>query len=140
MKLAVLLALVAGASIAVQTVFNVAAQRALGLPVLISLSGFATGFSGLAFALFAAKPEFTARAVAFGVVSGVIGCVILACVTFAVGQGGVARALSLVIAAQLVTGLVLDGFGVLGTPDGLGLPKVLGVLLIIVGGVLVVRF
>ena len=52
-----------------------------------------------------------------------------------------ARTLSLVIASQLLVGLVLDWVGLLGAnAQGLGLLKVLGVLLILVGGVLVVRY
>lgn len=139
MKLAVLLAALAGVSIAVQATVNAAAARSLGLAALISISGFATGTVGLAFALMtSAKPEFTGRAVFFAVSSGVLGCVILGCVTYAVGLGGVARALSLVIAAQLIAGLLFDALGAFGAQ--ISLPKLLGVALIIAGGVLVVRF
>ncbi|MGI8650627.1 MAG: DMT family transporter [Rubrobacter sp.] len=141
MKLVILLASLAGLSIALQATMNASAGRTLGLPVLIAFSGFATGLGGLGFALLASsKPEFSVRAVAFGIGSGLLGCVILACVTYAVGQGGVARALSLVIAAQLIAGLVLDRLGVFGDGVALSPVKVLGVVLIIVGGVLVVRF
>ncbi|AHY46522.1 hypothetical protein RradSPS_1239 [Rubrobacter radiotolerans] len=142
-KLWVLLAAVAGLSIAVQATVNAAGARTLGIPVLVSISGFATGFTGLAFALFyiqSTRPEFTGRAVAYGVASGVLGVVILACVTFAVGQGGVARALSLVIAAQLIAGLVLEALGVFGAGAAISPMKVLGVALILLGGILVVRF
>lgn len=120
---------------------NASAGRTLGLPVLIAFSGFATGTGGLAIALLASsRPEFSLKAVAFGVGSGVLGVVILACVTYAVGQGGIARALSLVIAAQLIAGLVLDRLGIFGDGVTISPVKVLGVVLIIVGGVLVVRF
>lgn len=141
LKLVVLLAALAGLCIAVQATINAAGTRTLGLPVLIAFSGFATGIGGLAFAMLAsAKPEFTVRGVAFGIGSGLLGVVILACVTYAVGQGGVARALSLVIAAQLIAGLVLDRLGVFGDGVALSPLKVIGVALIIVGGVFVVRF
>jgi uncharacterized membrane protein YdcZ (DUF606 family) len=40
----------------------------------------------------------------------------------------------------LVFGLLLDALGVFGDGPDIGLLKVLGVVLIIVGGVLVVRF
>ncbi len=137
MKLAVLLATLAGAAIAIQATVNVAAARNLGLATLISVSGFATGFTGLAFALVSAKPEFTTRAVLFAIASGMLGCVILASVTYAVGVGGVARALSLVIASQLIAGLAFDYLGYFGAETSL--LKICGVALIIVGGVLVVR-
>ena len=137
MKLAVLLAAVAGVAVATQVTINAAAARSLGLAALISISGFATGFTALAFALVSAKPEFTTKAVLFGVASGMLGCVILASVTYAVGVGGVARALSLLIASQLIAGLVFDYFGLFGAE--MSFAKLLGVALIIVGGILVVR-
>lgn len=138
MKLAVVLAMLAGVAIATQATVNAAAARSLGIAALISVSGFATGFTGLAFALVSAKPEFTTRAVLFGIASGMLGCVILASVTYAVGVGGVARALSLLVASQLIAGLVFDSFGFFGAE--VNLAKLLGVALIVAGGVLVVRF
>jgi bacterial/archaeal transporter family-2 protein len=52
----------------------------------------------------------------------------------------VARALSLVIAAQLIAGLVLDALGVFGAGADFSVLKALGVVLIIAGGALVVSF
>jgi bacterial/archaeal transporter family-2 protein len=52
----------------------------------------------------------------------------------------VARALSLVIATQLIVGLLLDALGVFGAGADFSVLKALGVLLIIVGGVLVVSY
>ena len=107
----------------------------------MALSGFTTGVLGLGFSLFVSRPEWTVRAVLYCVVSGTLGAVVLGGIAFAAGQGGVARTLSLVIASQLLVGLVLDRVGLLGAnAQGLGLLKVLGVLLILVGGVLVVRY
>jgi bacterial/archaeal transporter family-2 protein len=138
LKLAVFLAMLAGVAVTVQVTINATATRTLGLAALISISGFATGLTGLAFALASAKPELTARTFFYGVASGVLGCVILACVTYAAGMGGVARALSLLIASQLIASLFFDYFGFFGAE--MSLVKFLGVALIIVGGVLVVRF
>ena len=61
-------------------------------------------------------------------------------IAVAAGQGGVARALSLVIAAQLITGLLLDALGVFGAGADFSLLKALGVVLIVAGGALVVTF
>lgn len=135
----VLLALIGGVCIAVQATMNAAAGRSLGLPTLIAFSGFATGTGGLIFALLSSgKPDFTFKAVALGIGSGIIGCAILTCVTFAVSQGGIARALSLILASQLIAGLVIERLGFFG--EGLSFLKVMGVVLIVVGGILVVRF
>jgi transporter family-2 protein len=51
-----------------------------------------------------------------------------------------ARTLSLVVASQLLVGLLLDALGILGAGAQLSLPKALGVLLILIGGVLVIRY
>jgi uncharacterized membrane protein YdcZ (DUF606 family) len=112
----------------------------LGAPVLVGISGFSTSLTALVVALTLAKPEFSGRAVGYAVASGILGAVIVGAIAIAASQGGVARALSLVIASQLVFGLLLDASGVFGNAPDVGVVKVLGVFLIIVGGVLVVRF
>ena len=56
------------------------------------------------------------------------------------GQGGVARALSLVIASQLLLGLLLDALGIFGAGVELSWPMLLGVFLVLAGGILVVRY
>jgi bacterial/archaeal transporter family-2 protein len=139
-KSTLLLAVLAGACVAVQTSLTGAAQRTLGPLVLVAISGFTTSVFALAISLVAAKPEFTGRAVGYAAASGVLGAVILGSIAVAAGQAGVARALSLVIATQLIVGLVLDAFGVFGAEADFSVLKALGVLLIIAGGVLVVSY
>jgi transporter family-2 protein len=140
MKAVVLLAVLAGLCVAIQTNLTAVAQRALGAPMLVAISGLCTSLTALVVALTLAKPEFTGRAIGYAVASGVLGAVIVGAIAVAASQGGVARALSLVIASQLVFGLLLDALGVFGDGPDIGLLKVLGVVLIIAGGVLVVRF
>ena len=140
MRYAVILAVLVGVAVAFQTSFTSAAQRTLGPALVASFSGFTTGFTALVVSLFAAKPEFSGRAVGYSLVSGVLGAFIVGGIAFAAGQGGVARTLSLVIASQLLVGLLLDAVGLLGAGAQFSLPRVLGVVLILVGGVLVVRY
>ncbi len=140
MRAVVLLAVVAGLCVAVQTNMTAVAQRALGAPVLVAISGLATSLTALVVALTLSRPDFTGRAVGYAVASGMLGAVIVGAIAIAAAQGGVARALSLVIASQLVFGLLLDALGVFGDGPDVGALKVLGVALIIAGGVLVVRF
>ena len=140
MKAVVLLAVIAGLCIAVQTNLTAVAQRALGAPVLVAISGLTTSLTALVVALALAKPDFTGRAVGYAAASGILGALIVGAISIAAAQGGVARALSLVIASQLVFGLLLDALGVFGNSPDVGALKVLGVVLIIAGGVLVVRF
>ena len=114
MRSTLILAVLAGVCVAVQTSLTGAAQRILGPAALVAISGLTTGFCALLVSFFVTKPEFTGRAVTYAVVSGVLGAVIVGSVAVAAGQAGVARALSLVIGAQLITGLVLDALGIFG--------------------------
>lgn len=140
MRSTLILAALAGVCVAVQTSLTGAAQRSLGPAALVAISGLTTGLCALVVSFFVARPELTGRAVTYALASGVLGAVIVGSVAVAAGQAGVARALSLVIAAQLITGLVLDALGVFGAGADFSIPRALGVALIIVGGALVVSF
>jgi len=140
MRSTLILAALAGVCVALQTSLTGAAQRSLGPAALVAISGLTTGLCALVVSFFVARPELTGRAVAYALASGVLGAVIVGSVAVAAGQAGVARALSLVIAAQLITGLVLDALGVFGAGADFSIPRALGVALIIVGGALVVTF
>ncbi len=140
MNPAVILAVSAGVAIALQVVANSIGLRDLGLGSLIGLSGLTTALAGLAWALFAARPEATGRALLCAIASGVLGAFIVGSTVLAANRGGLAQTLSLVIASQLVFGLAIDRLGVFGpVAQGVGLLKIFGVLLILAGGVLVVR-
>ena len=136
----VLLAVLAGLCVAIQTNLTAVAQRTLGAPVLVAISGLTTSLTALVVALSLAKPDFTGRSVGYALGSGMLGALIVGAIAIAAAEGGVARALSLVIASQLVFGLILDVLGVFGNSPDIGALKVLGVVLIIAGGLLVVRF
>jgi transporter family-2 protein len=140
MRSTLILAALAGVCVAVQTSLTGAAQRSLGPAVLVAISGLTTGFCALVVSFFVARPEFTGRAVVYALASGVLGAVIVGSIAVAAGQAGVARALSLVIAAQLITGLVLDALGIFGAGADFSIPRALGVALIIAGGALVVSY
>jgi bacterial/archaeal transporter family-2 protein len=137
---AVILAVSAGVAIAFQVVVNAVGLRDLGLGGLIGVSGATTAFAGLAWALFAAKPDATGRALLCAVASGLLGAFILSTIVLAANRAGLAQTLSLVIASQLVFGLAIDRVGVFGpAAQELGTLKMLGIALILAGGVLVVR-
>ena len=141
MRLAVLLAMLAGVSVALQTSFNAASQKIIGPYLLVAISGLTTGLVGLSVALFFGRPELNGRAVGYSLASGVLGAVIVGSVAVAASQGGVARALSLVIGTQLIASLILDRLGLFGAGAmEVSFLKVLGVALILVGGILVVRY
>jgi bacterial/archaeal transporter family-2 protein len=140
MNPAVVLAVSAGVAIALQVVANAVGLRDLGLGALIGISGATTALAGLAWPLFAARPEASGRALLCALASGLLGAFILASIVLAANRGGLAQTLSLVIASQLVFGLTIDRLGVFGpVAQGVGLLKLLGMLLILAGGILVVR-
>ena len=139
MNAGAILAAMAGLAIAAQVVVNTLGIRSLGVGALIGVSGLATAAAGFAMALFA-RPEFTGRAMIYAIASGALGAFILGAIVLAAGRAGLAQTLSLVIASQLLAGLLIDRTGLFGTAAAdFGLLKVLGVALVLVGGVLVVR-
>ena len=139
MNAGAVLAALAGVAIAVQVVVNTLGIRYLGVGALVGVSGLATTTTGFAVALFS-RPEFTGRPIFCGITSGFLGAFILATIVLSTGRAGLAQTLSLVIASQLIAGLVVDRTGLFGPAAAdFGLLKVLGVALILVGGLLVVR-
>jgi transporter family-2 protein len=135
-----LLALMAGVAVAVQAELLGQAQRTLGPVLTAGISGLATGMVGIAAALLFARPEsFGARPVGFALVTGLLGAFIVGSIAYGTGQAGIARTLSLVIGAQLLVGFLLDSLGLFGGEASLSVPKALGVILILIGGILVVR-
>ncbi|MGI9050542.1 MAG: DMT family transporter [Rubrobacteraceae bacterium] len=140
MRFVTLLAVLAGIAVAFQASLTAEAQRTLGPTVLVAISGLTTSLVALVIALFFSQPVFSVRAVGLAAASGVLGAVILGSIAYVAGQDGVARAFSLVIATQLLFGLALDALGLFGAGAAFSVPKVAGVLLIMAGGVLVVRY
>ena len=139
MNTGAILATMAGLAIAAQVVVNTLGIRSLGVGALIGVSGLATAAAGFAMALFA-RPEFTGRAMLYAIASGALGAFILGAIVLAAGRAGLAQTLSLVIASQLLAGLLIDRTGLFGPAAAdFGPLKVLGVALVLVGGVLVVR-
>ncbi len=140
MNYVVLLAVSAGMAIALQVTVNSIGLRDLGIGGLIGVSGLATAALGFLTTLMTERPEYTGKALLCALVSGVLGAFILGSIVLAAGQGGVARTLSLVIASQLIAGLVIDRAGLLGAaPQEIGTSRIVGIALILIGGVLVVR-
>jgi transporter family-2 protein len=140
MNYAVVLAVLAGTAIAFQTVFNSLGMRFLGIGTMIGVSAFVTSLLGFATALFLARPEVSLRAICYAAASGLIGAFVLAAIVLAANRAGLAQTLSLLIVSQLLVGLLVDRLGFFGPAvQSVGPLKVLGVLLVLVGGVLVVR-
>ena len=131
----------AGSAIAFQTVFNSVGMGFLGLGAMIGVSAFITSLLGFVTALFLTRPEVSVRAIYYALASGLIGAFVLAAIVLAANRAGLAQTLSLLIGSQLMVGLLVDRLGFFGpTVQSVGPLKFLGVLLVLVGGVLVVRY
>ena len=76
----------------------------------------------------------------WAIVSGVLGAFIVGAIVVAAGRAGLAQTLSLVIASQLIAGLLIDRTGLFGPAAAdFGLLKIFGVALVLAGGLLIVR-
>ncbi len=108
--------------------FATAVQLALTLSALLvvrhSLSGFAAGFR---------EPPWLW-------VGGLMGAFIVFTITLVAPKLGVAAAIGLIIAGQLIMGAAIDRFGLFGLERiGLTWPRVLGIALLAAGAALSLR-
>lgn len=133
----------AGAATALQAPLNARMATAVGSAVNAALVSFAVGtvaLIGLAL-VFQVRPDLAAaRALPwYAWVGGLCGVVFVIAATWGVPRLGVATTITLMVAGQLVLGLVLDHFGAFGAPrQPVNLVRAFGVVLVI-GGVLLVR-
>jgi transporter family-2 protein len=139
---AVAVMLIGGGLLALQAPTNAFLGRAVGSPVNAALVSFLVGTVGLAVVALAmrARPDAAAvRALPWWTwLGGLYGAFLVAGVAYAAPKIGVAPALTVMIAAQLVVALTLDHFGLLGLPARpVDLVKIAGVALVAVGVVLV---
>ncbi|HEX7695423.1 MAG TPA: DMT family transporter [Sphingomonas sp.] len=140
---AVLFVLLAGIGLAVQAPTNAALAKTSGSGLLAALVSFVVGSVVLA-ATWAAidrtAPSALCGAPAWAWAGGLYGACFVAAMAYAAPRLGLATTLTIAIASQLATALMLDHFGLLGlkmAPISLG--KVAGVVLVLAGVVLVRR-
>jgi bacterial/archaeal transporter family-2 protein len=144
MSAAIVLALASGASLAVQyaimlavTTRGVSLASALlvnSLVGLVVLGAIETSRDGPRFII-----EIVARAKPWFVLPGLLGTFFVFASLYGYQHQGAAATIVLVVAAQLATGLVLDGLGLTGTARPIGGETLLGAALLVTGAVLVVR-
>ncbi len=141
---AVVLALAAGASLALQYAIMLAVmERGVG-PVsalfvnsvvgVMLLLGLEIARHGPSFA-----SELLARARIWFLLPGLLGTFFVFASLYGYKHQGAAATTVLVVAAQLVTGLVLDQIGLTGATRPLGVVTVVGAVLLVAGAALVVR-
>lgn len=136
MPSAIVLALVVGSAIAVQVAIVGRASRALH-PLVISLGLQAAGLLvGLGWLLWSRTWPQLPQVISqwWWLPLGIVGWVLVAALGFSAARLGTSATLAIVIGAQLVVGLFLDQAS--GRIE-LGVPQVLGAVLLVGGTVLV---
>ena len=139
-----LLAFVSGALIPAQAAANAALSRSLDSTLYAAFALFAVGLLFVAAIIVfnrAAPPSIAdfANAPWWSFVGGVIvGCYVLT-VTFLAPRLGIATTISVIVAGQIVSAVLIDNFGLLRTTmNPISWPRILGIVLII-GGVILAR-
>jgi transporter family-2 protein len=140
---AMILVTLAGAATALQAPINARLATAVGSAVNAALVSFAVGtvaLVGLALILQVRPDMAAARALPwYAWIGGLCGVIFVIAATWGVPRLGVAMTITLMVAGQLLLGLVLDHFGAFGAPrQPVNLTRMVGVALVI-GGVLLVR-
>lgn len=139
MKLVYLIALAAGTFSALQSAVNTRLSQHVGGPVMsATVSVLITTICLIITTLITRAPLPTSTALAaapwWSWAGGIIGAAFLVTVIFAIQGLGVAGAISLVMAAQIVTSIILDQLGVHGgTPVPFTVWRGLGAVLLIAG-------
>jgi len=142
--LPMLLVLAAGGMISLQAPTNAILARAGGSPVLAALISFAVGTIVLLLVWLASGSRPRAASFAglppYAWLGGAYGALYVAVAAYAAPKIGLASLITIGIAGQIATALLLDHFGALGLPrDPLSVGRAAGALLVIAGVVLVSR-
>ena len=141
--LAMALLFVGGALTALQGPANARLSQGVGSVINGALVSFIIGTVALAvIALFMqVRPEGQAvRSIPWwGWLGGLYGCLFVTSIAWGVPKLGVSTTLTVVVAGQLLLAVVLDHFGAFGTPvQPISWSRIAG-LLMVIGGVLLVR-
>lgn len=141
-----LIALIAGVVLPVQTAVNNKMAVAVGSPTLGALVSFAVGTLSILIYSIASGESLSSLpnskdAPAIAWIGGLLGAFFVTATIILLPRIGVAMTVSLIVAGQMITALIMDHFGLLGLEvRSISLLRVVGVLLISLGVVLIRRF
>jgi bacterial/archaeal transporter family-2 protein len=141
----ILLALVAGVVLPFQVGINNSLRVGIGSPVVAAFISFAVGSVCLllyALAIRAPWPSLpvVARLPAWAWLGGTLGAYYVAMSIIVAPRLGAANLISIVVAGQLFTSLLLDHYGVVGfAQHSINIWRVLGALLLVAGSILIIR-
>jgi len=141
--LSMIAVVLAGGATALQAPTNARMMTAVGSPVNAAFVSFAVGTAalGILAVILQAKPDMVAARNLpwYAWVGGLYGAIFVVAAAWGVPRLGVALTITLMVAGQLLIGLILDHFGAFGAPaHPISLGRIAGVALVI-GGVLMVR-
>lgn len=134
-----LIAIIAGILIPIQSGLNAKLGEAAKSPVLGALLSFIIGILGIFMYCLATRVDLSNAKHAFQIpwyywTGGLMGAFFVYTLIIAPPKLGIALTLGITVAAQMIFGLILDHYGLLGFPqDSITLTKVAGSILIIVG-------
>jgi bacterial/archaeal transporter family-2 protein len=138
----VLLMLFAGAAVAMQPSINARLAQKTGLLESACIS-FAVGTAALLIALLATgkgSAKGLAETVWWEWTGGLLGAFFVSVTILAVPRIGTAAAMASTICAQLITGIILDHFGLFGFGGAhIDAKRALGAIMLIVGAWLIIR-
>ena len=141
-----IIALIAGVVLPVQTAVNNKMAVSVGSPVLGALISFGVGtLSIFAYALISGETlsslTSSKNAPAVAWIGGLLGAFFVTSTIILLPRIGVAMTISLIIAGQMIAALVMDHYGLLNLPvKEMNLWRIVGVTLIVGGVVLIRRF
>lgn len=136
------IAFVGGVLLALQAPSNALVARAAGSPLMAALLSFVIGTVMLAVIAFATgtarwTPEMRSLP-AYVWLGGLYGAFFVAVAAYLAPRIGVGALLTAAIAGQLIAGLLLDRYGLLGLPrHDLSIARVAGAALVLAGAILV---
>lgn len=141
-----LVALIAGAVLPVQTAVNNKMALSVGSPVLGALVSFAVGT--LSILIYSVVSGETLSSLSgwkdapwIAWIGGLLGAFFVTATIILLPRIGVAMTISLIIAGQMITALIMDHFGLLGLEvRQISLLRVVGVVLISLGVILIRKF
>ncbi|MFN3669335.1 MAG: DMT family transporter [Brevundimonas sp.] len=135
----------AGGATALQAPTNAKLMGAAGSPVNAALISFAVGTAalGVVAMILQARPDVAAaRSLPwYAWVGGLYGAIFVVAAAWGVPRLGVALTITLMVAGQLLVGLMLDHFGAFGAPQHpISWGRAAGVVLVLAGVLMVRRF
>lgn len=141
----ILLAFVAGAVVTMQVGVNNSLRAGIGSPLIAAFISFLVGSACLLVYALAVRAPWPSAATLAGLPSwtwlgGALGAFYVATAILVAPKLGAANLIGITVAAQLLTSLALDHYGVIGfAQHDINLWRIAGALLMIVGAVLILK-